>query len=107
MAGLCEGGNESPGSLKAWIQNWREGVESMGKTLVPVHSPPVLNDVSVARTQSQKTLNINPLPYQVNDAGMEGRAHEGPRPTSRLLALRPHAEAEVSNQNGGVVWLAR
>ncbi|KAJ4435796.1 hypothetical protein ANN_18415 [Periplaneta americana] len=93
MAGLCEGGNEPPGSLKAICTGFlyehvsftfltkeamlgflnllarfeftnllcqgaelaREGWKAWGKRWFPVHNPPALNDVSVARTQSHKT----------------------------------------------------
>ncbi|KAJ4447279.1 hypothetical protein ANN_09283 [Periplaneta americana] len=53
----------------------REGWKAWGKRWFPIHSPPALNDVSVARTQSHK--NTYPLPYQVNDAGVEGRVISG------------------------------
>ncbi|KAJ4428155.1 hypothetical protein ANN_24170 [Periplaneta americana] len=45
----------------------REGWKAWGKRWFPVHSPPALNDVSVARTQSHKTdteYKSPPLPSQ-------------------------------------------
>ncbi|KAJ4431226.1 hypothetical protein ANN_19823, partial [Periplaneta americana] len=51
----------------------REWCKAWGKRWFPVLSPPALNDVSVARTQSHKTdTEYKSLPYQVNDAGKEG-----------------------------------
>ncbi|KAJ4445889.1 hypothetical protein ANN_12575 [Periplaneta americana] len=47
----------------------------MGKALVPVHSAPALNYVSVARTQSQKTdteYKSPPLPSQCRGDGRKG-----------------------------------
>ncbi|KAJ4446560.1 hypothetical protein ANN_13257 [Periplaneta americana] len=51
----------------------REGWKAWGKRWFPVHSPPALNDVSVACTQSHKTDTTNHLPYLVNDMGIEER----------------------------------
>ncbi|KAJ4446391.1 hypothetical protein ANN_13087 [Periplaneta americana] len=57
----------------------REGWKAYGKRWFPVHSPLALIDVQYlwpVRNHIRQTLNINPLPYQVNDAGVEGRAAE-------------------------------
>ncbi|KAJ4435339.1 hypothetical protein ANN_17950 [Periplaneta americana] len=74
MAGLCEGGNEPSGSLKAISRSELERWVNSDKGILT------------------KELYF-PTVYDRN----KYKPFEGPRPTSRLLASRPHVEAEVDD----------